>query len=85
MTWNTLTEEQYIRLCECRSREADIVPIAFAYMTECNFDADTALLTTLEHLDANCQFFDLSQEEWNKCIDKLNRRMVQSSRRVVVK
>ena len=72
MKWNTLTEAQHTRLCECRSIKADIIPIAKAYMCERDLGADDALETTLEHLDANGQFFDLTHEEWVNTVYALN-------------
>lgn len=73
MTWNTLTEEQHLRLCECRSFKSDIVPIAKAYMVERNYGPETALEVTLEHLYANSQDFDLTDEEWCRAIGKLEK------------
>ena len=64
MKWETLTSEQYNRLCECRSLKADILPIAKAYKIERGYDPEQALITALEHLDANGQFFDLASEEY---------------------
>lgn len=74
MKWTNLTPEQHDRLCECRSLKSDIVPIATAYMIEKGYDADTALTTTLEHLDANGQFFDMTPDEWKNYISTLERR-----------
>lgn len=73
MNWNTLTQDQHDRLCECRSKKSDIIPIAKAYMSEKGYDADTALTVTLEHLDANNQFFDLTSEDWSRMIKRLER------------
>ena len=75
MKWTNLTSEQYMRLCECRSHKSDIVPIAIAYMREDGQDPENALITTLEHLDANNQFFDLSDEEWARCINRLQKEV----------
>lgn len=74
MKWTNLTPEQHDRLCECRSLKSDIVPIATAYMIEKGYDADSALTVTLEHLDANSQFFDLTPEDWKRYIRRLERR-----------
>ena len=73
MNWDSLTEEQLERLAECRSRKSDIVPIARAYMLNRDYDAETALVTTLEHLDSNSQFFDLTNDEFDSMIRKLER------------
>ena len=73
MNWDSLTEEQLQRLAECRSRKSDIVSIARAYMLNRDYDAETALVTTLEHLDSNSQFFDLTNDEFDSMIRKLER------------
>lgn len=73
MKWTNLTEQQYTRLCECRSLKKDIIHIAKAYMIEKDYDAEQALETTLEHLGANSQFFDLSEDEWNDMVNELSR------------
>lgn len=72
MKFDALTHEQYIRLCECRSRKSDIVAIARAYMLEKSYNAEDALITALEHLDMNGQFFDLTGNEWNAYKNKLS-------------
>lgn len=64
MTWKSLTEDEYLRLCECRSRKADIMPIAKAYILERGYEPEQALEVTLEHLGANSQMFDLTKDEW---------------------
>ena len=66
MKWDTLTSAQHDRLCDCRSLKADILPIARAYKIERGYDAEQALITALEHLDMNGQFFDLTSEEFEK-------------------
>lgn len=66
MKWTTLTEAQHTRLCECRSIKADILPIAKAYKIERGYDAEQALITAIEHLDMNGQFFDLTTDEWDE-------------------
>lgn len=71
MRWDNLTKQQYMRLCECRSKKSDIVPIAKAYAIERGMSAGDALETTLEHLGANGQFFDLTHTEWLKFVDKI--------------
>ena len=72
MRWDSLNAEQYMRLCECRSKKFDIIPIAKAYMLERKCDAEQALERTLEHLDANGQFFDLTHDEWVDTVYALN-------------
>ena len=72
MKWDNLTAQQHIRLCECRSLKSDIVPIAKAYMIECGYEPEIAMEITLEHLGANNQFFDLTNDEWTDCLYALN-------------
>lgn len=72
MKWTSLSSAQYERLCDCRSRKEDIFAIARAYKIEKNYDAVTALEVALEHLDANGQFFDLTQEEWTDLVQDLS-------------
>lgn len=72
MNWDSLTQEQLMRLCECRSRKSDIVPIAKAYQINRGYSAEDALITALEHLDMNGQFFDLTDDEWNAYKNKLS-------------
>ena len=42
-------------------------------MAERGYDAETALEVTLEHLYANSQDFDLTDEEWDTVIGKLEK------------
>lgn len=72
MKWQSLTQDQLTRLAECRSIKADIVPIAKAYMLERGYDPDYALITTLEHLDANGQYYDPTRDEYNNWLYELN-------------
>ena len=72
MKWDNLTAPQYQRLCECKSKKTDIIPIAKAYMREKGYDSEQAIEVTLEQLDANGQFFDLSHEEWVYAVYALN-------------
>ena len=72
MKWKILSAQQYNRLCNCQSVKKDIVPIAKCYMCEKDMDAEVALETTLEHLGANNQFFDLTKEEWTDTLYELN-------------
>ena len=73
MKWENLTEAQLTRLCECRSKKSDIVPIAIAYKNESAYDSENSLICALEHLDMNGQFFDLTSQEWDEAIRKLDR------------
>lgn len=69
--WESLTAEQYERLCACCSRKEDIVPIARCFMTVKKQDAAEALASALDHLDCNSQVFDLSREEYDECLNQL--------------
>lgn len=71
MKWTYLSEEAYNRLCECRSRAKDIVPIAKCYKEEKAISAKDALILALEHLDMNGQFFDPTEEEFNKMLARI--------------
>ena len=73
MDWSSLTEEQYLRLCECRSRHSDVVPIARAYMINKKCDAEMGLELAFEHLDMNGQFWDPTNEEYDAMLRKLER------------
>lgn len=74
MKWNGLTEAQGTRLAECRSIKADIVPIAKCFMIEKGYDAEQAVICTLELLDCNGQYYDPTNEEWRKWIDECQDR-----------
>ena len=71
MKWDLLTQEQLERLGECRSRRSDIVPIAKCYKVERGVSAELALELTLEHLGANNQFVDLTDEEYKRFIKEV--------------
>ena len=70
---DTLQESVYMRLCECRSRKSDIemlVNAKWLYYKEIGkdkegFTKEDALISILEHLDCNSQYFDLTEEEYN--------------------
>lgn len=70
--WNLLTSDEYVRLCECRSLKEDILPIARCFMVNRHKSPEDAIISTLEHLDWNNQFFDLTREERNELLTKLN-------------
>lgn len=71
MKWDLLTQEQYNRLCECRSRKSDIVPIARCYKVEFGISAEDALIKAFEHLDMNGQFYDPTKEEYDSMLAKI--------------
>jgi len=71
MKWTGLTEEQFNRLCNCRSRKSDIIPIARCYKDEDNLSPCDALIATLEHLDCNGQFFDIGEVEFCRMVTRI--------------
>lgn len=71
--WNLLTGEEYARLCECESLKEDILPIARCYMVNRHMSADDAIVKTLEHLDCNNQYFNLTRDEWDKMVIALSK------------
>ena len=66
-----LTNEQYQRLCECRSRKEDIPALARCYMKDENAAPEDALVSALELLDSNNQYIDLTQEEYDAVIAEI--------------
>lgn len=71
MTWQFLTDSQYDRLANCKSKKADLCNIAKCYMAEKQTDPETALIYALEHLGCNNQFIDLSPKEDAEIIRRL--------------
>lgn len=68
-----LPEDVYSRLCNCRSRRSDLttlVDVKWAVMVSvgkkaAGFTKEDALVSILDLLDCNGQFFDLSQAEYD--------------------
>ena len=71
MIWQFLTEAQYNRLSNCKSKKADILNISKCFMAEKQTDPETALIYALEHLGCNNQFIDLTPEEDAEIIRRL--------------
>ena len=69
--WSFLNEEQYERLCECRSIKSDIYHIAKCFMINRNQEPKVAIESALEHLDSNNQFFDIPENEYWKMARRL--------------
>ena len=70
--WEGLDSEVLMRLCDCRSRQTDILPLAkCVYKNKKMKDKESALLYVLEHLECNMQYFDLTEDEWNDIITKM--------------
>ena len=69
-----LPSEVYERLCACRNVKSDIpimVNVKWQIMKERGFDAkgytkEDALVSILELLDANSQYYDLTEDEYNE-------------------
>ena len=60
------------RLCDCVSILSDIPKIAGCFYD--GEDAEDALIQTLEHLEANSQYFDLTDDQWTKMIAMIENR-----------
>ena len=73
--WDGLPSDVYERLCDCRSRREDILPLAISvYRNNTKgYTAEQAIEYTLEHLSCNSQDFCLENEEWDEYIEKLER------------
>lgn len=74
--WTDLLEEGvYVRLSECRSRKADILPLAQAkwatIKNDPDFTKEDALVQVLELLDCNSQFFDLTRDEYDDILNSI--------------
>lgn len=69
-----LPSEVYERLCACRNVKSDIpimVNVKWQIMKERGLDAkgytkEDALVSILELLDANSQYYDLTKDEYNE-------------------
>ena len=69
-----LPSEVYERLCACRNVKSDIpimVNAKWQIMKERGLDAkgytkEDALISILELLDANSQYYDLTEDEYNE-------------------
>lgn len=70
---DNLPTDVYNRLCNCRSRKTDIatlVNVKWAAMVDAGkkeqgFTKEDALVSILDLLDSNGQFFDLSRAEYD--------------------
>lgn len=67
---DSLPDDVWNRLCHCRSRKEDVLPLAQAkwqYIKNKNreYTKEDALVCVIEHLDCNGQDFELTREEWN--------------------
>lgn len=68
---DSLPADVWDRLCHCRSRKEDILPLAQAKWSYIKakfgdkYCKEDALVLVVEHLDSNNQDFELTREEWN--------------------
>ena len=68
---DSLPDDVWNRLCHCRSRKEDILPLAQAKWSYIKsrfgdkYGKEDALVSVVEHLDCNGQDFELTREEWN--------------------
>ena len=74
--WTDLLEEGVcVRLAECRSRKADILPLAQAkwatIKNDPDFTKEDALVQVLELLDCNSKFFDLTRDEYDNILNSI--------------
>ena len=72
--YESLSEEVYMRLAECRSTKADILPLARArwfYVAPKGFAKEDALVYVLELLDSNGRNFDLTIDEYNDILNSI--------------
>ena len=74
--WTDLLEAGvYVRLCECRSRKEDILPLAQAKWATIKSNPDytkaDALVEVLDLLDCNSQFFDLTRDEYDDILNSI--------------
>ena len=70
--WSFLNDEQYERLCDCRSRKSDIYTIAKCFLLNRNMNPHDAIDSALEHLGCNNQIFDLTDTEYYKMVSRLS-------------
>ena len=65
-----LSEDVYIRLCECRTIKADIPELVKCKWKtmEYPFTKEDALIEVIDLVYANCCFIELTTEEWDELI-----------------
>lgn len=73
---DTLPEDVYARLCNCRSRKSDILPLAQARWNyirgRAHREKEDALVSTLELLDENGCEFALTCEEYDSILTQIH-------------
>ena len=72
---DTLSKDVYVRLCNCRSKKSDILPLAQARWDYIKgrqgWEKEDALVSTLELLDDNSCSFDLTCDEYDEILGKI--------------
>lgn len=71
---DNLTNDVYVRLCDCRTIKADLPELVNAKWlfykengkADQGFTKEDALIAVLELLDCNSCYFDLTTDEYNK-------------------
>ena len=65
-----LSEDVYIRLCECRTIKADISELVESKWKtmEYPYTKEDALTEVIDLVYANCCFIELTTEEWDELI-----------------
>lgn len=73
--WDLLDDDQYERLCECRSVRSDILPLARCFKKNKHMNSEDALDATADHLEANSQYSlsDYIMDNWDILIKKLEK------------
>lgn len=70
---DSLPEDVYNRLANCRSRKSDILTLANAkwnYIKKSGkYAKEDALIQVLELLDCNCCDYELTMDEYNEILD----------------
>ena len=75
--FNDLGDDSYKRLAECRSTKSDIKYIALSYLRHLRISAEEAMVVALEHLDSNGQFFDLTEDEFDRMVAWIEKKGVR--------
>lgn len=70
-----MTDEEYVRLCECHSREEDIIQLTLAYWEfehevkrNRDISVEDAFMKAWEHLSSNDEDFDYTEARRNEII-----------------
>ena len=70
---DTLPDDVYERLAECKSRRSDIIPIAQAIYSHGEANSkDDAILLALEHLASNDQLFNYTEDDYRRAVRRIH-------------